>query len=58
MGSYVENHIPPVPLPSDASHTAENGYTILPQYHSQKRRLRVACVGAGATGKLEKSSVV
>jgi cation diffusion facilitator CzcD-associated flavoprotein CzcO len=27
-------------------------YTILPQWHSEPRKLRVVCVGAGASGLL------
>ena len=30
--------------------TPDGAYRVLDQYHSQPRRLRVACVGAGASG--------
>lgn len=30
--------------------TLEGPYRVLDQYHSKPRRLRVACVGAGASG--------
>lgn len=48
-------HYPPY-IPHDAA------YTILKQYHSKPTKLRVACVGAGASGlclayKLEKKLV-
>jgi cation diffusion facilitator CzcD-associated flavoprotein CzcO len=42
--------------------TPEGPYRVLPQYHSKPRKLRVACVGAGASGlclayKMEKMMV-
>lgn len=46
-----------------AAHTPEGPYTVLrDQYHSKPRKLRVACVGAGASGlclayKMEKMMV-
>lgn len=50
MGSMAESHIPPLPAPLSAEECGTNGYTVIKQYHSQKRRIRVACVGAGASG--------
>ena len=36
--------------PYPEEQTPEGPYKILDQYHSKPRRLRVACVGAGASG--------
>jgi cation diffusion facilitator CzcD-associated flavoprotein CzcO len=30
----------------------EPGYSVEPQWHSQRRKIRVICVGAGAAGLL------
>jgi hypothetical protein len=41
---------PTSPITNHATTTPKPAYKILPQYHSKPPNLRVACIGAGASG--------